>query len=306
VSRDPVGEPPVDDADVAGWVAALGVPGIVDLHTHFMPTRLMDRVWQYFDHASTHYGVGWPVHYRLPEEERLAVLRALGVTLFAPLLYAHKPGMAPALTEWGMEFGRRTQGAVPTASLYPEESDAYLRAALDGGARCVKAHVQVGDFDPRDPLLDRSWGMLADAGVPVVVHCGHGPLRGTHTGLDVFGEVLRRHPTLTAVLAHAGMPEFDAALRLVGTYPRVHLDTTMVGVPFTEAFSPVPADWPARLADHADRVVLGTDFPNIPYPYATQLAAVCRWAAANDGLGVAFLRDVVHHSPRRLLGPSAT
>lgn len=46
--------------------------------------------------------------------------------------------------------------------------------------------------------------MLADAGIPVVVHCGHGPLRGDHTGPDVFVEVLAAHPSLVAVLAMPG------------------------------------------------------------------------------------------------------
>jgi uncharacterized protein len=300
-SRDPLAQPPVDDAGVPRWLAALGVPGIVDIHVHFMPQRLLDRVWRYFDEALAHYGVPWRIHYRLPESERLEVLRSLGVVAFAPLLYAHKPGMAPALTEWAMDFGARTPGAVPTATLYPEPVD-YLTAALDAGARCVKAHVQVGDFDPRDPLLDEAWGQLAERGVPVVVHCGHGPLPGRFTGLDVFAEVLARHPRLVAVLAHAGMPEFDLALRLVHRYPRVYLDTTMVGVPFSARFSPLPPDWAARLVNVADRVVLGTDFPNIPYPYATQLAAVCSWALAEPRLGVGFLRDVVYGTPARLLG----
>jgi len=303
-SRDPLAQPPVDDADVPAWLAALGVPGVVDIHTHFMPERLLARVWAYFDHARTHYGVDWRIRYRLPEPERLAVLRDLGVTAFAPLVYAHKPGMAPALTEWALDFGHRTPGAVPTAALYPEPSDGYLAAALDAGARCVKAHVQVGEYDPRDPLLDGAWGLLAEAGVPAVVHCGHGPIPGTYTGLEVFAGVLRRHPALTVVLAHAGMPEFEVALRLVAEYPRVYLDTTMVGVPFTEAFSPVPPDWPSRLAAHADRVVFGSDFPNIPYPYATQLAAVCGWASAHPALGARFVRDVVLHTPARLLGLS--
>lgn len=284
-----------------GWLAALGVPGIVDIHVHFMPQRLLDRVWRYFDHATAHYGVAWPIHYRLPQPQRLAALHAMGVTTFAPLVYAHKPGMAADLTRWALDFGHRTPGAVPTATLYPEP-DGYLAAALDAGARCVKAHVQVGDYDPRDPLLHHAWGMLAEAGVPVVVHCGHGPIPGRYTGLEVFAEVLGRHPRLTAVLAHAGMPEFDTALRLVATHPNVYLDTTMVGVAFAETFSPVPPDWPARLASCADRVVFGSDFPNIPYPYAAQLAAVCGWAGADTRLGPQFLRDVVHHTPSRLLG----
>ena len=81
------------------------------------------------------------------------------------------------------------------------------------------------------------------------------------------------------------------------------LDTTMVGTPFTEGFAPLPADWPARIADLAGdgRVVLGTDFPNIPYPYAEQLRAIAGWAAADDRLGDAFLRSVLHDAPARLL-----
>ena len=75
----------------------------------------------------------------------------------------------------------------------------------------------------------------------------------------------------------------------------------MVGVPFSLPYAPLPPDWPARLADVADRVVLGTDFPNIPYPYAEQLRAIAGWAAADDRLGDAFLRSVLHDAPARLL-----
>ena len=28
---------------------SLGLPGIIDVHTHFMPKQVMDKVWQYFD-----------------------------------------------------------------------------------------------------------------------------------------------------------------------------------------------------------------------------------------------------------------
>lgn len=293
---------PVTDADVPRFLAELGVPGLVDVHVHFLPDNVMDKVWSYFDRAGEHYGREWPIHYRTSVDERVATLKELGVRAFAPLVYPHRPGMGRWLTEWVTDFAARTPGAVPTATLFPEPDVAdYLGAAVAAGARVVKVHVQVGSFDPRDPLLRPAWGLLADAGVPAVVHCGHGPVRGAHTGLDVFGQVLAAHPRLPVVLAHAGMPDYGAALDLVERFEHVHLDTTMVGTAFSEGFAPLPADWPARLAGVADRVVLGTDFPNIPYPVAEQLAAITAWAAADDRLGLPFLRSVLHDAPARLL-----
>ena len=298
----PPPSPPLTDAEVPGWLADVGVPGIVDIHVHFMPARLLERVWAYFDDASKHYGVVWPIRYRHDEPTRLRLLRELGVVAFAPLVYAHKPGMAESLTAWAIEFGNRVPGAVPTATLYPDDNvETYLSKALTAGARCVKAHVQVGDYDPRDPVLDAAWGLLAEAGIPVVVHCGHGPLGGRFTGLDVFEQVLRRHPRLVAVLAHAGAPQYVEALRLVERYPRVYLDTTMVGVPFASMMA-LPNDWPARLADAGDRIVFGSDFPNVPYDYATQVAVVAGWAEASDRLGAPFLARALHHTPAALLG----
>ncbi|MFD9965163.1 amidohydrolase family protein [Amycolatopsis sp. NPDC058986] len=292
---------PASDADVARWTASLGLDGLVDLHVHFLPKPVMDKVWAYFDRAEAHYGMPWPVHYRTTEDERIDTLRAFDVRRFAPLVYPHKPGMAQWLTSWALEFAERVPEAVPTGTFYPEPAaESSVDEALRAGARCFKAHVQVGAYDPRDELLDAVWGSLADAGVPVVVHCGHGPLRGDFTGLRIFGEVLARHPKLTAVLAHAGSPEYSTALDLLAKYPRVYLDTTMVGVPFSERGAPLPPDWTARLAAFADRIVLGTDFPNIPYSYATQLQAIAGWAA-DDRLGEPFLRAVLHDTPARLL-----
>lgn len=294
---------PGSDAEVPAFTRALGLPGLVDLHLHFLPDSVQRKVWAFFDHASrAEYGTEWPIHYRLPVDERLTVLRDLGVRHFAPLVYPHKPDMAAWLNEWVRDFAAATPEAVPTATFFAEPGAAgYLAEALDRGARCVKSHVQVGAYDPRDPLLDDVWGLIAEAGVPVVIHCGHGPVPGKYTGLDVFEEVLRAHPRLVAVLAHAGAPDYAAALDLVERYPNVHLDTTMVGVPFNTADTSLPDDWGARLAGVGGRVALGTDFPSIPYDYATQLRVIAGWAGQDDRLGDDFLRAVLWETPRRLL-----
>lgn len=269
---------------------------LVDVHVHFMPQNVLDKVWAYFDRVRES-GVDWFIQYRTDENARLTALRELGVSAFAPLVYPHRPGMAEWLNEWAADFAARVPEAVQTGTFYAEPgAEAYVRKALEAGARCFKSHVQVGGYDPRDELLDGVWGQLAEAGVPVVVHCGDGPMPGEFTGLGVFAEVLRRHPSLTAVVAHAGMPDYSGALDLVERYENVHVDTTMVGVPFSEQMVPLPAEWSQRIAGLADRVVLGSDFPNIPYPYEVQLDAIRSW-----GLGAAAEQAILHDNGARLL-----
>ena len=287
----------MDDADVPAFWRRLGLPGLVDIHVHFMPKPVLDAVWRYFDAAQEHYGVPWPVQYRTSDQQRLATLAELGVRAFPSLLYPHRPDMAESLNAWAREFAARTPGCVPTGTFYPEPgAPDYVRAALDAGTRVFKVHVQVGAFDPREDVLDPVWGMLAEAGVPVVVHCGSGPLPGAHTGPGPFGDVLARHPRLTAVIAHCGAPEYAEHLAFVRRYPNVHLDTTMVGTRFMDTLAPVPQDVVAELGDLGDRVVLGSDFPNIPYPYAEQLAALQRF-----DLGEQWLRAVCWDNGARLL-----
>ena len=161
-------------------------------------------------------------------------------------------------------------------------------------------HVQVGGFDPREEVLDPVWGMLADAGTPVVVHAGSGPAPGPFTGPGPFGEVLARHPRLTAVIAHLGMPEHAAFLDLADRYPRVHLDTTMAFTDFLDgprAQARLARVLAPRLRALRDRVLLGTDFPNIPYPYAHQLEVLQRTGLDDD-----WLRAVLWDNGARLLG----
>lgn len=282
---------------VAFW-RRLGLPGLVDVHTHFMPERVHAAVWKYFDEVESSFGRPWPIHYRKPVERRVEILGELGVRHFSALLYPHKPGMAESLSEWARGFAARTPGCAPTGTFYPEPSAArYVREALDAGTAVFKAHVQVGAYDPRDELLDPVWGLLAEAGTPVVVHCGSGPMSGEFTGPGPFAQVLARHPRLTAVIAHCGAPEYDEHLDLVERYPNVHVDTTMVGTAYLDEIAPLSADVIARLGDLGDRVVLGSDFPNIPYAYGEQLRAIESWGHGDD-----WLRAVCWTNGARLLG----
>ena len=285
------------DADVPGVWHGLGLPGLIDVHVHFMPKRVMDKVWTYFDSVGPLTGAPWPITYRTEEADRLARLRAMGVLAFTSLVYAHKPGMAAWLNGWATDFAAQHDDVLHTMTFYPEPGVLdYVTAGLASGVQAVKVHVQVGDFDPRDPALDEVWGALADARVPVITHCGSGPAAGRFTGPAVFAEVLRRHPDLTAVIAHLGMPEYAEFLDLADRYPRVHLDTTMAFTDFAEARQPFPPKLRPRLLELQERILLGSDFPNTPYPYAHQIESLQRL-----DLGDRWLRSVLHDNGARLL-----
>jgi predicted TIM-barrel fold metal-dependent hydrolase len=69
---------------------------------------------------------------------------------------------------------------------------------------------------------------------------------------------------------------------------------------FFEEMAPFSRELLPRLRDLADRVLLGSDFPNIPYPYAHQLEALERL-----GLGQAWLRRVCWDNGVALFGEPA-
>lgn len=289
------------DAGIPAFLARLGVPGLVDIHTHFMPEAVLTKVWAYFDEVRDASGRPvWPITYRTDEADRLATLRTMGVRRFTSLFYAHKPGMAAWLNAWGTGFAAAQPDCAHSATFFPEPGvDAYVAEALEAGAEVFKVHLQVGAFDPRDRELGPVWGRLEAAGVPVVIHAGSGPQPGRFTGPGPITEVLDTYPELTAVIAHMGAPEYAPFLELALRHPNVHLDTTMTFTGFMEALAPFPHELLATLADHPQRIVLGSDFPNIPHPYAHQLAAL-----EHLDLGDDWLRTVCWDNGVRLLGPA--
>ena len=280
----------MEDTDVPAWWQGLGLPGLFDVHVHFLPPRMQAKVWAQFDDAGPLIGRPWPIRYRGSDEERVEQLRALGVRRFSALSYAHVPGMAESLNDWAHDFADRVPECLRSATFFPEPGvEEYVVRRLELGVQVFKVHVQVGAFDLRDPQLDRVWGLLAEAGTPVVVHAGSGPVPTEFTGPEPLRDVLTRHPRLTAVVAHMGAPEYREFLEMAERFDRTHLDTTMAFTSFFEAESAFPKDLMSRLRHlgESGKVLLGSDFPNIPYPFAHQLESL-----EGLGLGEDWLRAV--------------
>ena len=274
----------------------LGLPGLFDVHTHFLPPNIERRVWAQFDEAGPKIGRPWPIRYRQPVEDRVDLLRRFGVRRFSSLPYAHKPGIAGYLNDWARGFAADVRESLWSATFYPEpEAPAYVEELVADGVEVFKVHVQVGEFRLDDPVLDPVWGALADSGTPVVIHASAAPVGNAFTGPEPLRRVLEKHPRLTAIVAHLGAPDYLEFCELAADFERVHLDTTMVFTDFWE--TDYPDGLTARLRDLQDRILLGTDFPTIPYPYAHQLEGLARLDLGDD-----WIRDVCWHNGHRLFG----
>lgn len=284
------------DDEVPAFTSALGLPGIVDAHVHFLPDRVQQAVWRWFDQLTP----AWPVTYRQTADERLETLAGLGVRHHTALAYAHRPGMLRFLNDHTLGLAAEHPAVIPTFTIYPEEGvEAEAARCLGAGGRCVKVHLQVGAFDPTDPLLAGAWRLLEESGTPVVLHAGavaDGSGNEEWCGPEPVRRLLARHPRLQLVIAHMGAPDFEAFLDVAAEHPTVRFDTAMV---FTDPpyLSEFPAPLLGRVEALGDRILFGSDFPTIPHAFAAQVAGL-------DGLGFGeeWMRAVLWGNAAALFG----
>ena len=286
---------PADDGDVAAWARDLGIPGIFDIHVHFMPDRLQQAVWRHFDSLGH-----WAIRYRTDDETRLQTLANLGVIRHTALAYAHKPGMAARLNDFTLDFARHHPAALPCFTFYPEPSAAdYVAEALERGGAVAKVHLQVGKFSTIDPQLAEVWRRLEAAGTAVVIHAGAVPDGSggeAWCGMDPVRRLLERWPGLLLVLAHMGAPDYADAVKLAGEFPQLMMDTAMVLVDGSSGFE-VPRVIPEWMAESPSRVLFGSDFPTFPHHFVDQVRGIARLDFGDD-----WLRRVMWHNAAEMFG----
>jgi uncharacterized protein len=263
---------------------------IIDSHVHLFPPRVFDAIWRWFDRHA------WNIRYRLYAEEVLAHMREHGIARVVGLSYSHVPDMARTLNAFMAELAVAHPELIALGTVLPGEPDApaIIDEALRLGLRGFKIHCHVQKLGPDDPRLDPLYARAAAARVPVVIHSGRQPCLAAY-GVDIHAicsadatrRALERHPTLTMIVPHLGDDEEGAYFALLDEFPNLHLDTTMmVGEYFDRRIDP------ALLERHADRILYGTDFPNIPYEWDREL----RWLE----------RNVSPAAREKILGQNAT
>lgn len=288
--------PGVDDPE--GAAVPPGLPSVVDAHVHVFPEALFEAVWAWFGRH------GWPIRYRLHTPQLVEFLLSRGVAGLVALHYAHKPGAARELNRFVARLVRRYPAVTGMATVFPGEDDDtdILREAFDLGLSGVKLHSHVQCFDMHSPGMHRIYALCAREGKPLIMHVGREPKSPAYA-CDPYAlcdsgrleRVLQAYPELKVCVPHLGADEFDAYRGLIARYDNLWLDTTMALARY------LPMDEVPDLAGlRADRVMYGSDLPNIPYAWDREL----RYLAAM-GLDAGRLDRILNANAREFYGISA-
>lgn len=255
-----------DDQDLSVSVPA----DIIDAHVHIFPPRVFAAIWRWFDQNA------WSIRYRLEAEQIDAFFAERGVNRYLGLHYAHAPGMAAVLNEFVRDFAASHPRCIPCATVLPGEpgAEAIVDEALAAGARAVKIHAHVQCVAPDDPRMDAVYRQVLAHDALLVYHCGNEPnLPGYHCDIpalctpEALARALSRFPEIKICVPHFGAGDIAAYDALLDRYPNLYLDTAMM---LSSYFEPA-ADLTDLLRRRWQRVLYGTDFPNIPYSWDRDL-----------------------------------
>ncbi|MGB5231737.1 MAG: amidohydrolase family protein [Desulfoprunum sp.] len=246
------------------------LPAVIDAHVHIFPDALFAAVRNWFDQH------GWRIRYRLGSAEIIEFLLSRGVGHVIALQYAHKPGIATQLNDHMAAICRRYAGRVTgMATVFPGEEGAeeLLQQAFAAGLGGLKLHAHVQCFDMNGAAMQPLYDCCRRNGKPVVMHVGREPKSEAYR-CDPYvlcrarklERVLQEFPGLKVCVPHLGLDEIAAYRELIEKYDHLWLDTTMA----LAGYFPLQEDIDIGRY-RSDRVMYGSDFPNIPYAWDREL-----------------------------------
>ena len=260
--------------DVEGDSIPKSLPNVIDAHVHLFPDKLFASVRQWFEKF------GWPIRYPLTSQEVIEFLLSRGVNQIVGLHYAHWPGVAGELNAYMAKLCHSYQELTGMATVYPGESGAeqILTKAFELGLAGVKLHCHVQCFDMLSREMHAIYKLCTAKQKPLIMHVGREPKSPAYAcdpyalcNADRLEQIINVYPNLRICVPHLGADEFAAYSRLLEKYDNLWLDTTMTLSDYLDF-----GDQLDLAQMRADRLMFGTDFPNLPYAWDREIKKLCR------------------------------
>ena len=194
------------------------------------------------------------------------IARAVLITSVSPEVM----GLTASVNPWMSRYveGHRDR-LVPVGGIHPRhtadvcgEMKRLLEVHRVGAIKIHPPHMELAANAYRTdcPSLAGVYRLAGEAKRPVLIHTGTSIFpgaRNVYADPMACDDVAVDFPGTTLVLCHAGRPLwYETAFFLVRRHPNVHLDIS--GIPPKRLLEVLP-----RLADVADRVLWGTDWPSM-------------------------------------------
>ena len=268
---------------------------IIDSHVHFFPDRLFRAIWDWFEHH------GWSVRYQMDADDVALALKKQGIDRYVVLNYSHKSGMSEPLNAWTYEFCKNHPEAIPFGAIHPEDENLEKlldRCFAEYGFYGLKFHTHVAAIRPDDERLFPIYEKLIEYDKVITLHAGNGPsLKGYKektkevSGVRFVRNLLKKFPKLKVIIPHLGADEIDAFFDLMAEFPNLWMDTTMA----LSGYFPLKIPW-EKIKQFSDRILYGSDFPNVPYEMMTEIEAI-----RSSGLSVEIQKKIFSDNAVRLL-----
>jgi len=268
---------------------------LVDFHVHLFPDRLFEAIWRRF---VTDYG--WAVLHPLYWRQSLDYLRERGVGAVVYSNYAHRPGIARSLNDWNLARLDDDPDLYCFAAFHPGDADGLAMADdLMGHPRILgfKLQLLVQRFPPDDERLFPLCERVISRGKRLLFHVGTGPVGNEFVGAGPFGRLLARYPDLPAIVAHMGALEYEAFGKLLAAHSRLCLDTAFAFLPRLGNPFNLGAGFLER---HRDRILYGSDFPNILFPREDEIDTLMGLGLSQEACDAIFRDNGI-----RLIGEGA-
>ena len=135
--------------------------------------------------------------------------------------------------EWTLSVAREYSGLIPLVSVYPGMPVEQLKAWFRNGAKGIKMHNGIQNFDPADPGLTDIYRFCEAYRIPVTFHCGETSRvhLNEYTEVSHFVPVLKRFPGIPFIMTHLAAGDPDTVFHLAEECPNAVFDTsiTMTG-----------------------------------------------------------------------------
>ncbi len=272
----------------------------IDSHCHFFPPQIFEAIWNYFEQRDNEGKLkGWSINYKLPTKDLVKILESKNIKHFTAYNYAHKVGIAEYINDWTYEFKQYYKNSIPFACVWPEDNNLveYIKKAFDEyDFYGIKIQPLVQNFYLNDNRLYEMYDLIVDRGKWMTVHIGTAPYRNQYVGYKNFMNFFEKYPEMNIIVAHMGAFEYDKFLKLLDKHENLYLDTTMIYIPnniFPERQTKRPK--PDVLLSYQDRILFGSDFPNIPYDYENSTKGLLEM-----DLPISFYENIFFNNAKRI------